>query len=101
MAVQKYKRGASIHDMLINFIINVFLILLNALFSWLPTVEFLPAIADFDIDTALVEGIGQLRALANDFWFITNIFAGLLFLLGYYALKQVLRFFLGHRAPTN
>lgn len=85
--------------MIVNFLINVVVIVLAALFSWLPTVDKLPTIVGFDIDTALVSGVGQFKALTNVFWFLSIIFSGFLFLLGYYALKQVLKFFLGHRAP--
>ncbi len=87
--------------MLVNLVLNVFVLILGAIFSWLPQVTTLPFIVDFDIDTALVNGVGQLHTFLSAFWPLGIMFQGFLFLLGYYAIKMVLKFFLGSRAPAN
>jgi hypothetical protein len=87
--------------MIINLLLNVVVLILGAVFSWLPQVQTLPYIVDFDIDTALVQGVGQLKTFLNAFWPIEIMFQGFLFLMGYFAIKMVLKFFLGGRAPAN
>jgi hypothetical protein len=56
-------------------------------------------IGGFDIDTALLNGVGQLKFFFTIFWPIADMFLGFLFLMGYYGLKMLLGFILGHRAP--
>lgn len=87
--------------MIVNLILNVFILILGALFSWLPQVTTLPFIVDYDIDTALNTGVGQLYTFLNAFWPIYIMFQGFLFILGYFAIKMVLKFFLGSRSPSN
>lgn len=72
---------------------------LNAAFSWLPQVTALPTIAGIDIDAALNTGMGSFLSFAKAVWPIYDVYLGFLVLTGYYAIKVVLRFFLGHRAP--
>lgn len=85
--------------MIVNFLINIILDFLAALFSWLPDVERLPEIVGFDIDAAIVTGVGQLQTFFATFWPIQIMFNGFLFIMGYYIVKMTLQFFLGHRAP--
>jgi hypothetical protein len=73
--------------------------LLSAVFSWLPKVTTLPTILGVDIDTQLAQGVGAFYTVANVIWPIKDVYYGALVLLGYYAMKMVLRFFLGGRAP--
>jgi len=87
--------------MIINLILNVVVLILGAIFSWLPQVTVLPNIVGYDIDTALNNGIGQMYVFFNAFWPLEIMFQGFLFLLGYYAIKMVLKFFLGSRAPAS
>ena len=85
--------------MLTMLIINVIVLFLGALFIWSPLITTLPIILGFDIDAALVTGVGQFKTLAQTFWPWEYVFYGLLVILGYFAIKQVLKFFLGSRAP--
>ncbi len=85
--------------MISNLLINFVLMILGAVFSWLPIVTRLPTIVGFDIDSALVTGVGQLNVFLTTFWPIKYMFLGFLFILGYYAVKMIVVFFLGHRAP--
>lgn len=85
--------------MLTMLILNVFVLFLGAIFIWLPQVTTLPTIIGFDIDSAFVTAVGQFKTLMVTFWPWYYMFLGMLVLLGYYSIKQVLRFFLGSRAP--
>ena len=84
--------------MIITLLINLIVIILGTIFSWLPVVTTLPNIAGYDIDSALVSGVGQLYNFMNTFWPIKIMFQGFLFLLLYYISKFILRFFIGHRS---
>jgi hypothetical protein len=87
--------------MIINLLLNVLVLFIGALFSWLPVVTVLPTIADFDIDSALNNGVGQMYTVFNAFWVFGVMFQGFLFLMGYYVLKKIVRFFLGSHSPTD
>lgn len=85
--------------MLINLLLNFMVMTVGAIFSWLPTVETLPTIGGYDVDAALVTGMGQVMTFFNTFWPLKIMFQGFLFLLGYYAIKIGIRFFFGARSP--
>lgn len=85
--------------MIINLLLNVVVLILGAIFSWLPQVTTLPTIVGYDIDTALTTGVGQLKTFMIAFWPIGIMFQGFLVIMGYYAIKMVLGFFLGSRSP--
>ena len=85
--------------MIINLFLNIVVLFFGALFSWLPIVDRLPLIFSFDIDTAMVTGIGQLNVFMQTFWPLKYMFLGFLTIMTYYLLKIGVRFFLGHRAP--
>jgi len=82
-----------------NLFINLVVLILGAIFSWLPVVTTLPTIYGFDIDGALVTGVGQLHTFTQTFWPIQYMFGAFLFLMTYYIVKMAVGFFLGHRAP--
>lgn len=84
-----------ITDLFINFVV----LIITAIFSWAPIVTALPTIYGFNIDGAFVTGMGEVNVFLQSFWPELIMFQGFLFLLGYYAIKMVLKFFLGHRAP--
>lgn len=73
--------------------------LLTAAFSWLPQITTLPTFLGVDIDSQLSSGVGMFYTFAGVVWPVQIVFSGFLVLLGYYGIKMVLRFFLGHRAP--
>ena len=83
-------------------IIGAFLQVLTAIaaiiLSWLPTVTTIPHIAGYDIDAALVSGVGSFYAFVGYFWMFADLWYGFLVLMGYYTIKMVLKVFLGHRA---
>lgn len=73
--------------------------ILNVTFSWLPKVETLPTILGVDVDTQLLFGVHLINRLSELFWMMGDLVAAAKIMLGYYVIKMVLRFFLGHRAP--
>lgn len=85
--------------MIINFILNVVVLILSVIFGWLPSIEKLPSIVGFDIDTALSNGMGQLAFVMTNVWPLQIFFQGFAFLMSYYILKMVVKFFFGSRAP--
>jgi hypothetical protein len=87
--------------MIVNFILNLLVGILNILFGWLPTITTLPTIIGFDIDSALVTGMGQLNTVITSVWVLGYLMQGFLFIMGYYIIKMTLRFFLGSRAPSH
>lgn len=87
--------------MIINLLLNVFILFIGAIFSWLDVVETLPQIGGYDIDTALVNGVGQMNQFFFTFWYLQIMFYGFLFLLGYFAVKNIIKFFLGSHTPGD
>lgn len=87
--------------MIIAFLFNLIVLIIGAIFSILPQVTTLPTIAGFDIDAALVSGMGEVNAFFNAFWFAKYMFGGFLVLMSYYSLKLIIRFIVGHRAPGS
>ena len=85
--------------MITNAILDLIVGLFNLAFSWLPDVVTLPTIVGYDIDTALVNGMGYVKSFFGTFWFMTVMFEGFLFLMGYYVIKMTLRLLLGNRIP--
>lgn len=87
--------------MIVAFFINIIVLVLAAIFSLFPVVSTLPTVGGFDIDTALVSGMGEMNTFMASFWPLKDLMLGFLALMLYYSVKIVLRFFLGHRAPAG
>lgn len=87
--------------MIINFLLNLLVGILNILFSWLPNITVLPNIVGYDIDSAFVTGMGQLNTVISSVWVLGYLMQGFLFIMGYYIVKLTLVFFLGSRAPSH
>jgi hypothetical protein len=85
--------------MIINLLLNLIILILGAIFSWLPQVITLPVINGYDIDTALSTGISQMYQFMDSFWPLLIMFQGFLVLAGYFLIKMIVRFWIGHRAP--
>jgi len=85
--------------MILNLIFSCIILIIGAIFSWLPVVTTLPTIGGFDIDSAFVTGMSQLHTVMVTFWFLQDMFFGFLFIMLYFSVKLGLRFFLGHRVP--
>lgn len=66
----------------------------------LPKITVLPQILGVDVDSTLINGVSIAHSVFVLLWPLADMFAGALFLLGYFVLKNLaLRFFLGNRAP--
>lgn len=87
--------------MLVNLLLGVVIVMLNALFSWLPSVTSLPTIAGYNLDSAVSTGMGYFYTYSTAFWYVGDVFAGFLVLLTYYGVKMLLKLILGHRAPAS
>jgi hypothetical protein len=87
--------------MLIALILNLIVATFGIVFSWLPQVTTLPIIFGFDTDGAMVTGMGQFNTLASSVWALQYLFNGFLFIVAYFILKIILKFFLGSRTPVN
>ncbi len=85
--------------MIIILLINLVVLILGSIFSLFDQVTTLPTLFGFDIDAALVTGVGSLHSLFTTFWVLGDIFNGFLALMSYYGLKMIIRFFFGHRSP--
>lgn len=85
--------------MITALILNIVILIVGSIFSLFPTIDTLPTIAGFDIDTALVQGVGFLKRFFQTFWIFQSILNGFLTLTGYYVVKLIAQFFLGSRAP--
>ncbi len=85
--------------MLTQLVLGTLIEFFNAMVSWLPQILTLPTVLGFDLDSALILGIGEMTNLFNTFWPLAIIFQGFLVLLAYYSIKMLLRLLLGHRAP--
>ena len=81
--------------MIITFFLNLLVSILNIIFGWLPTVTTLPTVGGYDIDGAMVSGMGQLNLFMTTFWALQIMFNGFLVILGYYGIKLILKLFLG------
>lgn len=87
--------------MIFNLLINVILMVIGAIMDvfHLSVVTTLPTIGGYDIDSALVTGTAELRTFATAFWPVADMLLGFVALMGYFAVKMMLGFILGHRAP--
>ncbi len=88
--------------MIIVLLANIFVLIVSFIFSWLPQIDVLPTIFGYDIDSALVAGIGQLNTFLNSLWPLKIMFQGALILLSYFALKNmIIKLFFGSRTPGD
>lgn len=85
--------------MIIGAFLQIIVDIVAIILSWLPNVTTLPTIAGYDIDTALVTGVGYFNAFSTAVWPLAMVWQGFLVLMSYYSIKMLLKFFLGHRAP--
>lgn len=85
--------------MITQILLQVFISVLTVIFYVLPTVTTLPTIGGFDIDSALVSGMGGFDTFINIVWPIAIVWDGFIILMGYYSIKMLFKFVLGHRAP--
>lgn len=82
------------------YIILFITTVLTEAFSWVPKITTLPDILGVPIDADLVSGMGMFYTYTAAVWPIQDVFRALvLVILPYYAIKMVLRFILGQRAP--
>lgn len=86
--------------MLITSLLGVILNVVVAICFFLPSVTALPTIGGYDIDSALTTGVGQAYQFASVVWPIWDVLMGALVLWGFHGLMMLVKFILGHRAPT-
>ena len=86
--------------MILGFLLKSLVALVAAIFSIFPTVDKIPSIGGFDIDTELLKGIGTLNTILDTFWPLKILMNGFLFILAYYGVKILIRLFLGSRSPV-
>jgi amino acid transporter len=87
--------------MITSIFIGIIVSLISTVFSMLPTVTTLPTIAGYDVDGALVTGMGEFTHFIQDVWPIYDVFLGFLVLMGYFGIKMLLKAVLGSRAPGS
>lgn len=85
--------------MIFTFILNLVVTIFGIIFEGLPKVTTLPTINGFDIDTALINGVGDLNVVFGTFWYLKDVFIGGLIILTYFGIKMLLKTVLGSRAP--
>lgn len=73
--------------------------LLNAVFSFLPSITALPTILGYNTDSAMLQGVGSFQSFSASIWPLRDLFVAALFWVGYLSLKLIVRVFLGSRAP--
>lgn len=87
--------------MIITFLLNILIAIVGVILSWLPTIDTLPTIGGYDIDSAFATGMGQVNVILSTFWPLQYFFNGFLIILGYYVAKITLKFFFGNRSPVH
>lgn len=85
--------------MIFTALISIVIVIIGGILSWLPDVTTIPNIAGYNIDAALVSGLGYFYSYATAVWPLLYVLQGLFVLIGYYSIKMLLKFFLGHRSP--
>lgn len=85
--------------MIFNFFLNFIILTFGAIFTVLPSATKLPTIGGYDIDGALVTGMGAFHTFVAAFWPIQDMFYGALAIFAYFGIKMLARLLLGHRAP--
>lgn len=78
--------------MITTLLLGELVAIITTIFSFFDPVTVLPTIANVNLDTIIIGGIGNVMALAHVFWYITDIIQGFLFISGYYVLKLTIRF---------
>lgn len=86
--------------MIINLLLNLIVLIIGSVFSWLPRVEKLPEIIGFDVDAFLVQGIGYIGTISDYLWPVTLVFGAALIVGFYLGLKLMIKLIMGHRAPN-
>lgn len=85
--------------MIFNFLLNIFVGILSIIFQGLPKITTLPTVVGFDLDSALVQGVGYLNTIFTVYWYLKDMFYGALVIFIYYGVKMVLKAVLGSRTP--
>ena len=83
--------------MIVQYLLQIAVVMINFVFSWLPSVDKLPTILGIDTDYQLEYYIGMIYRLSDSFWLIGDIIVVFIILIGYFVKKRTLRFFFGAR----
>lgn len=87
--------------MIINLLLNVLISLIGVIFKPFDPITVLPTIGGVDIDTQLVTAVGWMNRIFETFWPLEIMMRAFMFIMGYYATKLILKFFLGSRTPGH
>lgn len=87
--------------MIIVFILECITTFLAILFGWLGTVDRLPVVLGYDIDTTLLTGVGYITGLFSTYWPLYYVMGGFAILTTYYLIKMIIIAWLGHRMPKG
>ena len=87
--------------MIITLLINVIVGAIGVILSIFPDVTTLPKIFGYDIDTALLDGVGKVNTVSSSVWALQYLFYGFLAILAYYGLKMLWKMLMGSRHGTH
>ncbi len=87
--------------MILIILFNVLVDIVSIIFYAFDPITTLPIIGGVDIDSMLVTAVGWMNRIFVAFWPVEIMFHAFLFIMSYYATKLILKFFLGHRVPSN
>jgi len=87
--------------MLITKLLLLVAYAVSALLSFLDIVTTLPMINGYDIDSALVSGVGQAYNFAAVVWPVRDVLLGAAVLWAFHGLMLFLKAILGSRAPAT
>jgi hypothetical protein len=87
--------------MIVALIINIILLIVTTLLSWLPDALTLPTIGNVNIDTSFANGVGYVHYLGEIFPPLTTILTAAIIYLSFKVVMILLKVFLGSRAPNT
>lgn len=85
--------------MIVSLILNIIVLVIGIIFTFLPAISTLPPLFGYDIDKALVTNFGYVARFMYYFWPVGYLYMFLQAILGYHIVKIVFRLFFGSRAP--
>lgn len=83
--------------MIITLLINLIVLLVGVLFSWLPQISELP----FGIDSVLVSMVSYYHGATATLPYLGTLFTAFLYVLLFEGVMLILKLFLGSRTPSH
>lgn len=87
--------------MLFTLFLKLFIDVINAIFSWFPTINVLPVIFGQDMDAIFSSYWGMLNTVRESIWVINIVMIYFVILMGWKASLMLFKFIFGHRAPHS